>query len=69
MAVQHSDAVPAHESDSAYDGPSVDSWNDHDQRIVVSQPAAGFLYDLIMRAKVSNLSRRSAYMQPHRSLC
>lgn len=64
MAGQHHDVIQAQDSDTAYDGPSVDSWSDSDQRIVVSQPAAGFLYDLIMRAKVKVAP--SASMQPLR---
>ncbi|KAF8065845.1 OCT4 [Scenedesmus sp. PABB004] len=32
--------------------PSVDAWSEADQRIIVSQPAAGFLYDLILRARI-----------------
>lgn len=45
--------MPAALEPSAADGlPSVDSWSEKDQRIIVSQPAAGFLYDLILRAKI-----------------
>eukprot|EP00775_Hariotina_reticulata_P013383 gene13383-13510_t len=34
------------------DGPTVDTWSDKNQKIEVSQPGQGFLYDLILRAKL-----------------
>jgi hypothetical protein len=37
---------------STSDGPTVESWGDRDSRIVVSQPAAGYLFDLLLRGKV-----------------
>jgi hypothetical protein len=61
MPAAHSGSTQQHQAasldqDSAVaEGPSVDSWSEKDQRIVVSQPASGFLYDLILRAKVRSL--------------
>uniref|UniRef100_A0A383VA10 Coenzyme Q-binding protein COQ10 START domain-containing protein n=1 Tax=Tetradesmus obliquus TaxID=3088 RepID=A0A383VA10_TETOB len=58
MPAAHSSSAQQHQAasldqDSAVaEGPSVDSWSEKDQRIVVSQPASGFLYDLILRAKI-----------------
>ncbi|KAF6254530.1 hypothetical protein COO60DRAFT_311664 [Scenedesmus sp. NREL 46B-D3] len=49
---QHQAASLDQDSAVAAEGPSVDSWSEKDQRIVVSQPASGFLYDLILRAKI-----------------
>lgn len=62
MPAAHSSSAQQHQAasldqDSAVaEIPSVDSWSEKDQRIVVSQPASGFLYDLILRAKVCRLS-------------
>jgi hypothetical protein len=62
MPAAHSNSMQQHQAASldqdsavAPEGPSVDSWSEKDQRIVVSQPASGFLYDLILRAKVCGL--------------
>jgi len=41
------------------DGPTVETWSDKNQRIEVSEPRQGFLYDLILRAKVGFVAFKS----------
>jgi hypothetical protein len=60
---QHQAASLDQDSAAGPEGPSVDSWSEKDQRIVVSQPASGFLYDLILRAKVCGLQVCGARLQ------
>lgn len=63
--------TPAIAADSDPAIPTVETWSDKDQKIVVSQPAAGFLYDLILRAKVQILWRwksSASFLLPFASL-